>query len=226
MATKKILEDSPDNKTAKVATVPEMRIFSRSGERLYLTRTERQNFLLAALDESPSMRMFCHVLHDTGCRPSEALELTPQRISFDEKSIVFRTLKKRTHDQRGREKLPQFRSVPVSARLLSDLDLVFGIRQLQKEPGTLKKPLWNMTRMTHYRLIKRVMARGNIKGPQATGKGLRHGYAVAMITAKRPVPIHLLAKALGHSNPATTAIYLKARGEEEHQLFMDAWDDD
>ena len=50
-----------------------------------------------------------------------------------------------------------------------------------------------MSRPTAWRLIKRVMTRANIQGRQATGKGLRHGFGVAMVTAGRPLPIHVLS---------------------------------
>jgi len=41
-------------------------------------------------------------------------------------------------------------------------------------------PLWTMSRPTAYRLVKWVMARAGIVGKQATGKGLRNGFGVAM----------------------------------------------
>ncbi|SIS75305.1 tyrosine-type recombinase/integrase [Neptunomonas antarctica] len=59
---------------------------------------------------------------------------------------------------------------------------------------------------------------------QATGKGLRHAYGVAMMTAAKPVPIHLLAKAMGHSLTKTTEVYLRATGDEERNLLLAAWD--
>jgi len=73
--------------------VQEMRLFSGQGERLYLTAGERGRFLDAALDEDRENRVFCSVLHFTGARPSEVLEITPDRISLGEKVIVLRTLK-------------------------------------------------------------------------------------------------------------------------------------
>lgn len=112
---------------------PEMRLFSPGGERLYLTAQERQRFLAALDEERPMDRLFCHVLHFTGCRPSEGLELTPSRILIDEMALVFRSLKKRHLDSRGRVKQPQFRTVPVPEMLIENLDLVYGIRALQKK---------------------------------------------------------------------------------------------
>ncbi|MCU7882161.1 MAG: hypothetical protein KZQ66_05745 [Candidatus Thiodiazotropha sp. (ex Lucinoma aequizonata)] len=89
---------------------PEMRLFSPDGQRLYLTPQEREKFLDAAEHEDRQEQMFCRVLHYTGCRPSEALELVPGRVLMDEKALVFRSLKKRKEDSKGRPKHPQFRT--------------------------------------------------------------------------------------------------------------------
>ena len=58
-------------------------------------------------------------------------------------------------------------------------------RQGEKEEGGA---LWPMSSQTAYRLLKRVMVRANIAGPQATGKGLRRGFGVAMVTAAKSFP--------------------------------------
>jgi integrase/recombinase XerD len=203
---------------------PEMRLFSPAGERLYLTAQERERFLDAANHEDRQERMFCHVLHYTGCRPSEALELSPGRILMEETAIVFRSLKKRKQDSKGRQKLPQYRTVPVPFKVVDGLDLVFGIRKTQKRGKNLEKLFWPMSRPTAYRLVKRVMERAGIEGKQATGKGLRHGFGVAMVTAKKPLPLHVLSQLMGHSDTKTTEIYLQVVGEEKRQLVEDAWE--
>lgn len=202
---------------------PEMRLFSPTGERLYLTAQERGAFLSALDEEDPTDRMFCQLLHYTGCRPTEALQLIPRRVLIDEVSIVFRSLKKRKFDGRGREKQPQYRTVPVPSILIEHLDLVFDLRAQQKKGKDLDTPLWSMSRPTAYRLVKRVMDRAGIKGKQATGKGLRHGFGVAMVTAKKPLPLHILSQLMGHSDTKTTEIYLQVVGEEKRQLVADAW---
>ncbi len=45
--------------------------------------------------ERAEVRTFCLTLAYTGCRISEALELTPERVDLSDKSITFRTLKQR-----------------------------------------------------------------------------------------------------------------------------------
>jgi len=54
-----------------------MSLHDRKGHRLYLTAEERTAFLAAAQHFPREVRTLCVILHDTGCRISEALSLTP-----------------------------------------------------------------------------------------------------------------------------------------------------
>lgn len=202
---------------------PEMSLYSPEGERLYLNQEERERFLSSLAEEDPEDRMFCQLLHYTGCRPTEGLELVPGRVLIEDETIVFRSLKKRKHDSKGRLKKPKFREVPVPSVLIERLDLVFDIRAKQKKDKDLDKPIWSMSRPTAYRLVKRVMSRAGVKGKQATGKGLRHGFGVAMITADRPVEVHVLADLMGHTDTSTTEIYLQVQSKEKKKMVIDAW---
>ena len=200
-----------------------MRLWDGEGRRLYLSADERARFLNAAAHEGREDRVYCHVLHYTGCRPSEALELTPRRIQLVESDIVFRTLKKRAHDRAGREKKPQYRAVPVPLRLIEDLDLVFDLRRLQRTGAVLDAPLWTQHRATIWRMVKRVMARAGIEGPQASPKGLRHGFGIAMLAGAKPLPLNILRDLMGHADMKTTEIYLQAIGTEKRAMVMQAW---
>jgi len=202
---------------------PEMRLFTPDGARLYLTSEERRRFLDAASFESPIDRLFCHLLHYVGCRPSEALALSAKQVMIDDTAIVIKSLKKHKTDKHGRLKQAQYRSVPVPPFLIEHLDLVFGLRGVSRNHD-IDRVLWPMSRATAYRLVKRVMDRANIKGAQATGKGLRHGFGVALVTAAKPVPIHVISKLMGHSDSKTTEIYLQVLNEERHALVMAAWE--
>lgn len=64
-------------------------------------------------------------------------------------------------------------TVPIPKMLIENLDLVYGIRALQKKGKGLDIPLWTMSRPTAYRLVKRAMDHAGIVGKQATGKGIR-----------------------------------------------------
>ena len=78
--------------------------------------------------------------------PSEALQLTVQRVLVAESSVVFRSLKKRKVDGQGREKQPQFRTVPVGSDLIERMDLVFDLRARHKRGRDLDQSLWSMSR--------------------------------------------------------------------------------
>lgn len=114
--------------------------------------------------------------------------------------------------------------MPVPPRLIENLDLVFDIRSIQRTGKNLDQVLFTKHRATMWRMVKRVMDRAGINGKQATSKGLRHGFGIAMVTGEKPLPIHIVAKLLGHSDTATTEIYLQAVGDEQHKLVMQAWD--
>ena len=201
--------------------LPEMTLFDAQGRRLYLDAREREAFWVAALEERPPQRVFSHLVHYTGCHPSEALELTPERILFNEQAIVFRTLKKRPFDKNGNRRKPHYRSVLVPARLINDLDLAFDVRQLLKNRRARAKPLWDMSRPSAWRMVKRVMARAGIEGPQATTKGMRHGVGVALAQAKTPATA--IRDILGHADTKTTEIYTKAVGEELRNFVQETW---
>lgn len=65
--------------------------------------------------------------------------------------------------------------------------------------------------------MKRVTACAGI-----TGKGLRHGFGVAMVTGDKPLPIHMLSRLMGHSDTQTAEIYLQV-GREVRQLVAETW---
>ena len=182
-----------------------------SGNRLYLTAAERTAFLLAAEKAERETRSFCEVLHFTGCRISEALALTVGRVDVEDQALIFETLKKR------REGV--FRAVPVPPRLIDTLSLVHGVRERREKRATEK--LWPWSRTTAWRNVKAVMAAAGVEGPQATPKGLRHGYGVAAIGAT--VPLNMLSKWMGHATIETTAIYANALGTEQRSIAERMW---
>src|SRR4051794_34582705 len=97
-----------------------MQLHADHGKRLYLTADERQAVVAAAAKAERPVRTLCAVLHDTGCRISEALALTSERIDLTGRALVFESLKKR---RRG-----VYRTVPVPLGLLDALDMVHGVR--------------------------------------------------------------------------------------------------
>jgi integrase len=190
-----------------------MRLFDAEGRRLYLTEEERRAFVAAAAKAPREVRAFCGTLHATGCRISEALALTPERIDLSGRVIVLESLKKR---KRG-----IYRAVPVPPDLLDALDLVHGIREARRR-GATKALLWPWSRMTAFRRVQEVIAAAGIPdGPHACPKGLRHGFGVQAVS--RGIALNMVQKWLGHAQLTTTAIYANAVGEEEHSIAARMW---
>jgi len=191
-------------------------LFNSAGKRLYLTDSERKKFLAAADEEDSQVRTFCYVLAHSGCRISEALQLHAERIDFAAQAITFESLKKR---KRG-----VYRAVPVPPAVLDMLAMVHGLKGRKKK--TTKKdspppPLWDFGRTTAWKKVLAVMAAAGVKGPQATPKGLRHGFGVAAIQVG--IPLNLLQRWLGHAQLTTTAIYANAVGPEERNIAARMW---
>ncbi|MCP4936765.1 MAG: tyrosine-type recombinase/integrase, partial [bacterium] len=194
------------------------------GHRLYLNADERHRFLEAAREETREYRVMCHVMHYTGCRSVELIGVSPARIHLAECAILFRTAKKHKRNRKGEIKAPSYRQVEIPERLLDDLDLVFDLRARLRSGDRVDDSLWPISRVHVWRIIKRVMIRAGIEGPQATAKGLRHGFGIAMLTGDKPPPLHIVADLLGHASTKTTEIYTQATGEERRKMVMQAWD--
>jgi integrase/recombinase XerD len=193
-----------------------MQLHDAQGKRLYLTADERHAFMAAAAKADRPVRTFCAVLHDTGCRISEALALTPERIDLTGRAIVIRSLKKR------REGV--YRAVPAPAALLDTLDMVHGIQDaLKRGRGHADRPLWGWSRTTAWRRVSAVMdSAGIVAGPHRSPKGLRHGYGVHAISSG--VPLNMLLKWMGHASLEVTAIYADALGTEERGIAARMWE--
>ena len=180
-------------------------MFGKEGSRKYLNWPERAAFL-RVVEREPNLRdrTFCLALFYTGCRISEALNLTKNRVDAADGALVFETLKRR---KRG-----CFRSVPVPTRLAA---------QLQTLATGSDGRIWPFSRTTAYRIVKEKMAAAEIEGIKASPKGLRHSFAVACLS--RDVPLTVEQKWLGHARLETTAIYLEIGGKEERRLAQRVW---
>lgn len=188
-----------------MSSMPEsnLQLYDTTGRRKYLTHRERYRFYEAAKSLPVERKLFCLVLLFTGCRISEALELTVERIDPQIDVLVFRTLKRRKDHQRV---------IPTPSSLIKDM-----------RAHTMGKTgrIWKFSRRTGWRIVKSVMAAAKIEGIHACPKGLRHGYG--MSSAENNVPLKKLQKWMGHSSILTTMIYLDAVGEEEHAFARRTW---
>jgi integrase/recombinase XerD len=184
-------------------------LYTRAGQRKYLTSAERVRFLETTLAcPRPDLRTLCLTLAYTGCRISEALELTAASIERDAGFIAIRSLKKRGG-------AIVFREVPAPADLFVALGQVHGLVQASAQ-------LWPLSRCRAWQLVKGIMRDADIAaGPHATPRGLRHSFGLHAI--RSGVPLNLVQRWLGHASMHTTAIYLQAFGDEEREIAARMW---
>ena len=207
--------DSGPSTTAPVAARSTgMGLHTVEGLRKYVTAGEREAFLREADQADRAVRTLCMTLTYAGCRLSEALALTVDRVDLAAGVLTFESLKKRRDGV--------YRSVPVPPALLEALDMVHGIREEQSSKGRGRGvQLWPWSRMTGWRAVHDVMVAARLEGPHASPKGLRHGFGVAAVSAG--VPLNMVQKWLGHAQLTTTAIYADAVGAEEKDIARRMW---
>jgi integrase/recombinase XerD len=191
-----------------------MALHTAGGARKYLTAGERDAFLREAELADRQVRTLCMTLAYAGCRLSEALALTADRVDLAAGVRVIESLKK----HRG----GSGRTVPVPPALLETLNMVHGIRELHDRGDKGRgMRLWPWSRMTGWRTVHAVMAAARLDGPHASPKDLRHGFGVAAVSAC--IPLNLVQKWLGHAQLTTTAIYANAVGAEEKDISRRRW---
>jgi len=191
-----------------------MALHTSDGSRKYLTAGERNAFLKTAEIADREVRTLCMTLAYAGCRLSEALALTVDRVDLAVGTLVFESLKKRCPGV--------YRAVPVPPALLETLNMVHGVRERQARRGKGRGVrLWPWSRMTGWRAVHAVMQAARLDGPHASPKGLRHGFGVAAVSAG--IPLNLVQKWLGHAQLTTTAIYADAVGAEQKDIARRMW---
>lgn len=182
-------------------------LFDKEGNRKYLNAREREAFHKAAMRlEDPHERCFVLIVFHTGCRISEALALTAAGVDRAERLVLLKTLKQR--------KKVRIRAMPIPDELVKAL-----AEQVVSLPGSER--LWGFCRTTAWKIIKRCMADAGLTGLKAAPKGLRHGFAIACISAGVPLPT--VQRWLGHASLHTTSIYLDFVGDDERKLAEKVW---
>jgi len=198
----------------------EMSLYDPQGNRLYLNAQERAAFLATARQRPARDRTLCETLHYTGCRPSELIEITPARVDLAGGTITIRTLKKRK-DAAGKQKVI-FRAVPVPPEFLDILNTAYDIRDIQKIRKLANAPIWPLSRVRVWQIVKGVMIEAGIPdAPHRSPKGLRHGFGINAVV--NGIPLHMLQKWMGHAQLTTTTIYADAIGKEEQDIAARMW---
>ncbi len=158
---------SPDRKAAETTKVPKqdgMGLHTAEGLRNYVTAVEREAFLREAERADRLVRTLCMTLAYAGCRLSEALALTAERVDLAAGVLTFESLKKR--------RAGVYRSVPVPPLLLDALDLVHGVRERQASRGKGRaERLWPWSWMTGWRAVHAVMQSARLDGAARLAQG-------------------------------------------------------
>lgn len=187
-------------------------LYSGQGVRKYLNAQERRRALAAIPSLRRDQALFALTLAWTGARISEVLALTPECLQIESSIIAFRTLKRR--------KLC-VREVPIPPKLMQAIDRYFGLQPDFRDTRALRAKLWPWSRVTGWRVVKRVMSAADIHGCRATPRGLRHSFGIGTLQAG--VPLNLIQRWLGHARISTTAIYANASGAEEISFAKKFW---
>lgn len=186
-------------------------IHNANGDRKYLDPKERRQFIETLKSCPLPERSFCKFLVYSGCRISEALELTSSRVDVSGGLVVIRSLKKRRPDS--------YRAIPIPRDCIHDLFL--QAESFDASPG---ERLWPWCRTKAWMVVKSTLERIGVTGAHANPKGLRHAFAVHALQCG--VPITVLQRWLGHARVETTAIYTNVSGREERTLAARMWVND
>ncbi len=153
--------------------------------------------------------------------------MTAHSLQLEDGLIAIRSLKKRNQHH--------VREVPIPKDLVADLtNQIHAANRKRTDTARDATPepngnilLWQnetggmVDRITAYRWVKQVMAEAAIHGPQASPKGLRHGYGIHAI--RSGIQLNMVQKWMGHASIKTTAIYVNAVGREEIELAERMW---
>lgn len=190
-------------------------LYTSKQERKYINTFERQRFIEAAQKSDPLTKTLCLTLMYTGCRISEALASTGVSVQLETGVMSFFTLKQRRKQMVVRE-------VPIPATLVTTIDEIHQLRQLQTDMDLASTTLlWPWSRTWAWMKIKAVMTEAGITGPQATCKGLRHGFCIHALLHK--VPVTTVKKWAGHAHLSTTEIYTQLLGADERMIAKRMW---
>ncbi|WP_339259173.1 tyrosine-type recombinase/integrase [Paenibacillus sp. FSL R5-0749] len=161
--------------------------------------SEEEEAFLEAVEYVNSLRdrTILTLMFHTGLRTMEVCNLTPGDIELGRRS-AYLTVRA---DKRNRErKVPlNMQCIVILNQYLSD----FATDHTYLFPS--EKTNDRLTERALRHLIKKVMIAAGLEGLSSHDLRHRFGYAMAEHT-----PLHRLAEMMGHTNPDTTMIYIKA----------------
>lgn len=190
-------------------------LYTAAGERKYLNTDERAAFKRSALSMPPHIRTYGLFIYYTGARTSEALEVTPDRINFEDKTVLIRTLKQNP------DKPDKYRLIELPEEFIFSLQSEYKARTKKDKQRGHKAPIWAFTDRSGQKYIKQIMNAAGIDGIKSTARGLRH--SVGVMLAMKKTPMNVISDVLGHENPKNTLIYMDIIGAERRKLMSEIW---
>lgn len=185
------------------------------GESLIEVSAERQRERILTIEEEQRLLSACehyqrkHLrpllisLLDTGARKSETLKLTWKDVDFDSCLITFQALNTKTL---------RTRKVAITSRLLKELQMLW--EKSDKNLDSLVFSITDNVSKSFSSACKEAgMKEGGLDG--LTLHCLRQSAATRLV--KGQLPIQLVGKILGHTQPQTTYRYLTANEETLYQ---------
>jgi integrase len=189
-----------------------VQLVTEKGQRKYLTKDERINFIQATKKVPPIDRTFCLMLVHTGCLISEALNIRYQDINLPEREVIIHTLRKR-------KKKTDFRTIPLSDYYMDELVYIHKLNHQNTTSSDAK--LWSWSRGGGFRKVKDVMEKAEIKGYHATPLGIRHSFG--LYCAENDIPLTFIRKWMGHSSLEITQMYLFNKVQDERAMAKKMW---
>ena len=192
---------SPREKTTKArGSVPDLRRVTRDEVTRAIAKAGRHGDLI-------------RFLWTTGARLSEvvgAKGVTVQAIDFASATARLRTLK-RGKDKDGNER-EHFRAVPLPPTMLGQLAQRIAAERLQPDAK-----LWGFSRQYAYETIRAALLAAGVDPHRARPHALRHGHA--FLAMANGVPLTVVQRALGHSTPITTTVYITASAKDVRDAY-------
>lgn len=181
----------------------------------YFTRDE-VNAILEANAHDPRTHLVINTLWKTGVRVSELRALRRRDLDPYGKVIRVATLKKGVRHEkknggpgrpaRGNKVSREVeRMIPIPDDLVAEL-MAYMHTSSMKGSDT-SELIFPWTRMTLLRIVRKACSMAGIEDERAHPHTFRHSYAVHLI--RNQVPITVVKELLGHSNIASTLIYLR-----------------
>ncbi len=186
----------------------------------YFTQAEVVRILSANAHDLRAY-LVVNTLWKTGLRCSEMLSLKKEALDPYGKLLRVKTLKqgekKKPYAGVGRRPKAEKSAKEVERILPIPDDLVTGLLAWIHSSENGAETLFHFSRPTAFRIVRKACERAGLDDSRAHPHSFRHAYAVHLL--REGVPITILKELLGHSNIASTLVYLRITQPDKRAIF-------